>query len=241
MKAVTDYKFDRIIRLIGMAGIALVFCSFLYQFFTSYFPLPYLTAVLLSFAFFFIGFGLQCLSAKLFGFERTKSDGSYENMEGFFHKNEAVPAILASLVPAIVAAIATGVYVSSRGDYYTNSFLPFLIAILGFAISVSGVVVWFYPPERLSDRRALTVCLLIDFAIYMISVFLLQKYISLLALIMNPADTLLEMQRGASLNLFTLILTILTFLILFVTQKVNEKHYKKLNALMAEYKNENLS
>lgn len=234
MQTVIDYRFDRIIRLISMLAISLLFASYMRELVTYYLPLSGLLAIIFSLAFFFAGFGLQCLAAKLFFIERTKSDGSYENTESFFRKKDAKFAILLSIIPAISAAILLNLFINKSDAYYYYAVIPFAAAALGFAISISGVVIWFYPSRRLCDRRAILICMLLYLILYLAGVLLMNKYVAVIGLITDTANTMDSLRKGGELNLFPLGCALVTFIALKAAQIADEKHYAKLNAMMAE-------
>ncbi len=238
-KAVIDYKFDGKIRIFALIGIAVAVSAFPYAFVFGDFRLGWLYTLLSSFAFFFIGYGLQMLAAKLFHYKRVKSDGSYENTESFIDFRHMLFALLTSLVPTVVLmVILIPVFTADMEITYLYSWVPYVLAIFTYGISIAGIIVWFFPVERLCDRRAVTCCALLDFGLYVVVIFLMQKYIPLFTMITNPKNARAQLAAGETFNIYGIASAVAAFVILLTLQFIHDRHYSKLNALMKDYVHE---
>lgn len=239
-KAVIDYKFDSTVRIFSLIGIAVTVSAFPYAFVFGEFKGGWFYNLLVSFAFFFIGYGLQTLAAKLFHYTRVKSDGSYENTESFIEFKRMLFALGVSLVPTIVLmVILIPVFTADMNITYLYSWVPYVLAIFTYAISVSGIIVWFFPVERLCDTRAILCCGIIDFGIYAVTIILMQKYLPLFTLITNPKLAHAQIASGTGrFNTYGIVSALAAVIILLVVHFIHDRHYEKLNALMKDYVHE---
>lgn len=104
----------------------------------------------------FFGFFLQTMYAGLLG-KRVSLDGLDRDGATLYHFRfaNAVLPIVAAVLCAVGAGVAFDRYlfhlcqIDVMPVYYESSLYPFLAAILCFVAVLCGIVLWFYPMERL--------------------------------------------------------------------------------------------
>ena len=117
-------------------------------------PLFWIPALTIAAVFF--GFFLQALYAGLLG-KHASADGLERNGATFFrfHFSNAVLPIVTAVLCAAGVGIALDRYlfhiykIGVMPVYYESSLYPLLAAVLCFIAVLCGIVLWFYPMERL--------------------------------------------------------------------------------------------
>ena len=252
VQKIVDYKFNMIMRLICVAGLAILGAGYLSEFSFDFLvhagasPVAVnVWAIIVALLCTFAGFGAQTLYAKLKFIERTREDGTYENTEAFFRINDAKIALLGSLAPAVIVAIVVAVNCGKIDSAVVDggSTMKVLVPIMGLLISylcsVVGIIAWFYPHTRLCDKRALITTGLIHIGGYFISLLFLGKHTSILLYITQSQVRFAMKEDGTTLNIFSWIRLVVMFAVLITVSIVNEKHYDKLNKVYREMTGQN--
>lgn len=136
--------------------------------------MPLFGIPILTVAAVFLGFFLQTVYAGLLG-KRVSVDGLERNgttMDHFHFANAVLP-----IVAAVLCAIGTGVAldrylfhlyrIDVMPNYFESSLYPFFAAALCFISVLCGIVLWFYPMERLMSMYFLLGSFAVLFAFYL--------------------------------------------------------------------------
>lgn len=140
--------FCRILTVSSSFSIALVLFSALCA------TLSVVKSFVLSFAvllFMILGYFIQVLTCKIFGFKRKTDDCGYESSEKFFSLPRALPAIVIDIIAVSV------IFVLTSRMYPKASLSPLIFTVLFSFPILIGAVVWFYPDSRLISFKKLLV------------------------------------------------------------------------------------
>lgn len=173
-----DRKFDFFYDILLFTGAVCVITPGVYSLVRFFIPaswaaftLPAVTLLLLA------GWLMQALYSAITHNERVGSGSySYETAERPFRTSRAI-------VPLIVAVViaAASRYIFDRAlyaagearliDYDEFSALPYFGAIIVFVVMMLGIIMWFYPVERLATIKTFLPCMAIMLIEYVFSLY----------------------------------------------------------------------
>ena len=135
-------------------------------------------AVLITVVSLLLGYGIQALFALVFRRSRASfADIDFEQDSGSFRLSYAiVPILLSAGISQLLLPLYKELYylraLASFAPYQEMSPFPYLAAVGTFFSMLAGIILWFYPPERLIGARYfLTACVSIILLLTFMALF----------------------------------------------------------------------
>ncbi len=176
-------SFERSGKTLVLFAVSLVIAPYYYTFLSGQFPLPWLIAIMVAPSLVFLGHALQSLFSRAFGIKPEGGTSAYEDLVKRFKPEQAALPIGVALLLAFGAMKGIDALMKAYADattgvlYDPRSLLPFFGAALIGMTMVLGIVLWFYPYNRILSLRSI-----IPFGVVFLFNFLLN-------LIMNGLST----------------------------------------------------
>lgn len=160
-------SFERRNKMLALAAVCATVAPFYYTFLYRSAPLPWLIASIAVPVLIFLAHGMQALCSRMLGIRPVGGSSSYEDMVKRFQPTAASIPITVACCMALGAMWAIGKLMAWYASvtpgvlYDPKSLMPFLMALGIGGTMIFGIVLWFYPYNRiLSMRTALPCCLM---------------------------------------------------------------------------------
>ena len=155
-KSVPANLFALFYRVLVIIAITAVFTPMTYTLTSGFLEISSLICSFLIFIFLMLGYMLQSVYSAVTRNKRSREiDYGYESNETLFHIGYAILPLIISLVIAYLTKVGVdklSLYFYETGKiskYDPYSLYPFLFAILIFVFMAAGIILWFYPTDRI--------------------------------------------------------------------------------------------
>ncbi len=153
-------RMNRLCQCGALLAVAFTLTPYFYTFFFADFSFPRWTSFLLTLLFLSLGEALMALFARLFRFQRNRlAENSYEPYEPDFHLEYAILPFLLCAIGTIPLFQGISAYLRFRAaqgltDFYSKTSLtPYLITLVLTGLAAVGIVLWFFPFNRIVSSR----------------------------------------------------------------------------------------
>ena len=180
--------FEKLYKTVTIFALACLITPFVYALFFQMLGLNIVLTFITPMFLLTAGYFIQAAFGKITKVKRKKQDLAYESNTKFFNmKDAALPITICVVIAFVLFNVVTG-YMKFRFEtgidltYDRDSLYPYMMLFMGSAIMIAGVVMWFYPYNRIISLRSLFVYFVL-FAIGFIFTFNTQ-WISTLCLVL---------------------------------------------------------
>ncbi len=180
----TDRMFAKIYKLLSVAAVVSVIAPIVYFFFyrlvpeMSQFVFFLITAIPVA-----IGYAMQSFygtvtSSRNNSRDGYDDDGGYEAFVNPFKPIKAAVPVTLSVIFALIIRVVTDriMYSAYRNGYIltydSNSLYPYMAMLLFFALNFIGIVLWFYPPQRIISLRSMLTYFAVSSVVFAMSVMM---------------------------------------------------------------------
>ncbi len=168
-------------KLLAVISVSALISPFIYSMIQWTIKLNYIIVFFITFFVILSGYGLQSLYCALFKVKRVSDNNSYEKTTNFVDKKHIVFSIAVSIIIGFLSVpLVNQIFINQskiRGNAYDiYNFVPYIVAISIIGLLVGGIVIWFYPYNRIISPRTIipmSFLLVID---SIINVFYNQSY-----------------------------------------------------------------
>ena len=153
--------FEAFYQVLAGAAVALTLAPFLNLMFYQLLKFPAPLAFVFTLLPMFAGLGMQTFYAKVLRIERERpSDPSEHGFRFFNPKNALLPIVLSAILsflayPAIDRYLYRISVEKELYNYDPNSLIPLLGVLAVFLPLLAGIIVWFYPYDRILSYRTI--------------------------------------------------------------------------------------
>lgn len=174
-RAMTVY--DRVYVVLTIIAVSTVIAPYLYTILNGNLPAPGLLSLLLPVTGVLLGYLLQSLFGHAFKVTRAADDNAYEKTTEFFKPSKAAAGITLSVIAGIAAGSLLKGYLmnvqTGDGSYYDRySFIPYMFGAFIMLCMIAGVVLWFYPFNRVISVRTIVPLTIVFFINFVLLFFL---------------------------------------------------------------------
>ncbi len=162
----TDFLFKKFYKILSVIAVVSVIVPIIYVFLYRFIPQEYIFLLYgVSVLLICIGYAMQAFYGAVMSSRHNIRDGyedesGYESTSNPFKPLYAVgPIVVAALVGfaffGIVDRLLYMLYVNGGMIYDSHSLYPYIGMLAAFALVLSGIVLWFYPPHRIISLRSM--------------------------------------------------------------------------------------
>lgn len=163
MTVINEKIFNKIYKFITLVAMSCVITPFSYMIFFRALNINGIISFITSMLLLMLGYLLQSIYGKIVNINLKSQDLSYESNTKFFNiKNAALPITICVIVSIVLFNIIIG-YLKYRTEvgidlvYDQYSLHPYVMMLMALTIMIIGVVMWFYPYNRIISVRSMFV------------------------------------------------------------------------------------
>lgn len=163
MTVINEKMFNKIYKFITLVAMSCVITPFAYMMFFRMLNINAVIALFAPMLLLMTGYLIQSIFGKIAKVKRKTQDLGYESNTKFFSiKNAALPITICVIISIVLFNIIIG-YLKYRAEagidliYDKYSLYPYVMMLMASTIMITGIVMWFYPYNRIISFRSMFV------------------------------------------------------------------------------------
>lgn len=153
--------YDSLYIILVIIALSSLFAPYIYFILVKAIPYSGLISIALPAVLVTAGYGLQYMFGSIFHFKRSDDNSAYEHTESFFNFGYAIPSFTVIAIVSVFVGKGVSAWIqelsrNTAGLYYDRySLIPLLITVAAVLCLAAGVVIWFYPFNRIISVRTM--------------------------------------------------------------------------------------